>query len=100
MVHRPSFAEEPITQDTDIDQSILNDLYSIRPKPQGELPVDELSEESDDYDVPSLTSVEDFGEAAKKEPDSYTEDSRFADLPDLSAYENIINWGDNTNSGE
>ena len=45
MVHRPSFAEEPIAQDTNIDQSILNDLYIIRPKPQAELPADELFEE-------------------------------------------------------
>ena len=57
MVHRPGFAEEPIIQDTNIDQSILNDLYSIRPELQDELPVDELFEESDDYEVPSLTSM-------------------------------------------
>ena len=94
MVYRPSFAEEPIAQDTNIDQSILNDLYSIRPEPQAELPVDELFEESDDYDVPSLTSIEDFGEEAKKESDSNTDDHAFADLPDLSEYENKIDWND------
>ena len=94
MVHRPSFAEEPIAKDTNIDQSILNDLYSIRPKPQAELSTDELFEESDDYDVPSLTSIEDFGEEAKKEYNFNTEDSAFADLPDLSEYENEIDLGD------
>ena len=94
MVHRPSFAEEPIAQDTNIDQSILNDLYSIRPEPQAELTVDELFDESDDYDVPSLTSIEDFGEEAKKESASNTDDQAFADLPDLSEYENKIDWGD------
>ena len=94
MVYRPSFAEEPIAQDTNIDQSILNDLYSIRPEPQAELPVDELFEESDDYDVPSLTSIKDFGEEAKKESDSNTDDHAFADLPDLSEYENKIDWND------
>ncbi len=100
MVHRSSFAEEPIAQDTNIDQSILNDLYSIRPELQDELPVDELFEESDDYVVQSLTSIEDFGEEAQVEPDSNIEDFRLADLPDLSEYENIIDWGDNTNLGE
>jgi len=100
MVQRPSFAEQTIAKDTNIDQSILDDLYRIRPKPQAELPVDKLFEESDEYVVQSLTSIEDFREEAKKDPNSYTEDSRFADLPDLSEYENIINWGDNTNSGE
>jgi hypothetical protein len=94
MVHRPSFAEEPIAQDTNIDQSILNDLYSIRPKPQAELPVEELFEESDDYDVPSLTSIEDFGEEAKEESNSKTEENAFNNLPDLSEYENKIDWGD------
>lgn len=100
MVHRPSFAEEPIAQDINIDQSILNDLYSIRPKPQAELPVDDLYEKSDDYDVPSLTSIEDFGEEAQVEPDSNTQDSNFANLPDLSKYENMIDWGGNKDSGE
>ena len=91
---------EPTQSFTNIDQSILIDLYSIRPQPQAELPVDELFEESDDYDVPSLTSIEDFGEEAKKESNSNTEDISFPDLPDLSEYENMIDWGDNTNSGE
>ena len=100
MVHRPGFAEEPIIQDTNIDQSILNDLYSIRPELQDELPVDELFEEFDDYEVPSLTSIEDFGEEAKKEPNANTEDFIFADLPDLSEYENMIDWSDKTNSRE
>ena len=99
MVHRPGFAEEPIVQDTNIDQSILNDLYSIRPELQDELPVDELFEEFDDYVVQSLTSIEDFGEEAQVEPDSNIAEFRLADLPDLSEYENMIDWGDNTDSG-
>jgi len=96
MVHRPGFAEEPIVQDTNIDQSILNDLYSIRPELHDELDVDELFEESDDYEVPSLTSIEDFGEETEKVPSSDTEDISFANLPDLSQYENMIDWGDDT----
>ena len=88
MVYRPSFADEAIAQDTNIDQTILKDLYSIRPNLQAELPVDEISEETDDYVVQSLVSIEDFGEEAQEEPDSKTEDFRLADLPDLSEYEN------------
>jgi hypothetical protein len=100
MVHRPGFAEAPIVQDTNIDQSILNDLYFIRPELQVELPVDELIEESDDYEVQSLTSIKDFGDEAQVEPDPNTEDFKFANLPDLSEYENIIDWDDNKDSGE
>jgi hypothetical protein len=88
MVYRPSFADEAIAQDTNIDQTILKDLYSIRPNLQAELPVDEISEETDDYVVQSLISIEDFVEEAQEEPDSKTEDFRLADLPDLSEYEN------------
>jgi hypothetical protein len=46
-----------------------------------------------------LTSIEDFGEEAKKETNSNIEDSRSTDLPDLSEYENMIDWGNNTDSG-
>ena len=100
MVHRPSIIEEPIAKDTNIDQSILNDLYSIRPKPIAELPVDEPIKEFDDYEVPSLTSIEDFGEEAMEVPDSNTEDISYADLPDLSEYEDMIDVNDNTNREE
>ncbi|MFC1880468.1 hypothetical protein ACFL2S_03080 [Thermodesulfobacteriota bacterium] len=88
MVYRPSFADEVIAQDTNIDQTILKDLYSIRPNLQAELPVDEISEEMDDYVVQSLISIEDFGEEDQEKPDSKTENFRLADLPDLSEYEN------------
>ena len=60
MVHRPNIADEPIAQDTKIDQSILNDFYPIRPELQDELPVDEISQESDDYVVQSLISIEEL----------------------------------------
>ena len=96
MVQRPSIIEEPIAKDTNIDQSILNDLYSIRPKPFAELPVDEPIEEFDDYEVPSLTSIENIGEEAMEEPDSNTEDISFANLPDLSEYDDMIDVKDNT----
>ena len=100
MVHRPNIADEPIAQDTKIDQSILNDFYPIRPELQDELPVDEISQEPDDYVVQSLISIEEFGEEAQVEPDSNTEGFNFTNLPDLSEYENIIDWGDNKDSGE
>ena len=100
MVQRPSFAEEPIAKDTNIDQSILNDLYCMRHELQSELPIDELFEESDDYEVQSLTAIEDFGEEAKKQPDSNTDDISYTDLPDLSDYEDMIDSNENTNSGK
>lgn len=99
MVHRPGLAEEPIVQDTNIDQAILNDLNSIRPEQQAGFSVDEQIEESDDYVIKKLTTIENFGEEAQVEPDPNTEDLRSTDLPDLSEYENMIDWSDNTDSG-
>jgi hypothetical protein len=100
MVHRPNIADEPIAQDTKIDQSILNDLYPIRPELIDELPVDDISQESDDYVVQSLISIEEFGEEAQVETESNTEGSNLANLPDLSEYENKIDWNDNEDLGE
>jgi len=100
MVHRPNIADEPIAQDTKIDQSILNDFYPIRPELQDELPVDEIFQESDDYVVQSLISIEQLGEEAQVEPDSNTEGFNLANLPDLSEYENKIDWNDNEDLGE
>ena len=98
MVQRPDLAEEPIVQDTNIDQSILNDLNCIRPELQIGLSGDYQVEESDDYVVQSLATIEDFGDEAQAEPDPNTEELCSADLPDLSEYENMIDWGDNTDS--
>ena len=96
MVHRPSFAEEPIVEDTNIDQSILEDLYSIGPDIKAELAYDEISEEWDDFFAQGALSIEDFDEEVAEESDSNTVYSDCADLPDLSEYENMIDWGDNT----
>ena len=96
MVHRPSFAEEPIVEDTNIDQSILEDLYSIGPDIKAELALDEISEEWDDFFAQGALSIEDFDEEVAEESDSNTVYSDCADLPDLSEYENMIDWGVNT----
>ena len=97
MVHRPSLIEEPVAKDTNIDQSILYDLYIVRHELKSEFPVDEPLEESDDYEVETLISIEDFGETAQTESESKSNDF-LSDLPDLSEYENMIDWEENNNS--
>ena len=96
MVHRPSFAEEPIAQDTKIDQSILDDLYGARRKTKAELAVDKIPDDPDDFEVPSLISVQDFDEEASEESYSDVEDTENNGLPDISEYEDIIDWENNT----
>jgi hypothetical protein len=98
MVCRPSIIEEPIAKDTNIDQSILNDLYCIRHELKSEFAVDESLEEADDYEVETLISIEDFGETVQIETDSNSNDFGLSDLPDLSEYEKMIDWEEDTNS--
>jgi hypothetical protein len=101
MVYRPDFVAEQIVEDTNIDQSILFDLFNMQHVRKTKDAFDEISEESDDYEVESLMSIEDYDEEAEdEEADSNNEGFKNADLPDLSEYENMINWGDNTDSGE
>ena len=62
MVHRPDFVAEQIAEDTNIDQSILFDLFNMQHVRKTKVPIDEISEELDDYEVESLTSIEDYDE--------------------------------------
>jgi hypothetical protein len=97
MVHRPSFAEEPIAEDTNIDQSILTDLYKTKHEIETELPINESPQEPEDYVVHSLVSIEDFEEEAGEKPLLDFEDLNHTNLPDLTEYENMIDWGDDIN---
>ncbi len=104
IVHPPDYDKQPVTQDTNIDQSILFDLFNMQHVSKTKVPIDEISEESDDYEVESLMSIEDFDEEVTdvedEETDSNNENFKCADLPDLSEYENMINWGDDKDSEE
>jgi hypothetical protein len=97
MVHRPSFAEEPIAEDTNINQSILTDLYKTKHEIETELPINESPKEPEDYVVQSLVSIDDFEEEAGEEPPPDFEDLNHTTLPDLTEYENMIDWGDDIN---
>lgn len=97
MVHRPSFAEEPIAEDTNINQSILVDLYKTKHEFETELPIDENPEEPEDYVVHSLVSIDDLEEEAGEKPTTDFEALNYPNLPDLTEYENMIDWGDDSN---
>ena len=104
IVHPPDFDGQPITQNTNIDQSILFDLFNMQHVRKTKVAIDEIYEESDDDEVESLMSIEDFdeevAEAENEEAHSNNEGVEYADLPDLSEYENMINWGDDADSKE
>ena len=96
MVHRPSFAEEPIAEDTNIDQSILRDLYSTRQGFKAESALEEISEEWNSFLDQGVLAIENSGAEKVEDLDSNGDDRESIDLPDLSEYESMIDWGDNT----
>ena len=100
IVHPQEFNEQPIIQDTNIDQSILDDLFNIEHSPRTQILLDDVSEEWNKLFAQGAVSIEDFDEEVTEESDSNTADTECTDLPDLSEYENMIDWGDGTESGE
>jgi len=100
IVHSQEFNEQPKSQGTNIDQSILDDLYSMEHAARTELPFDVIAEEWNNLFAQGALSIENFDEEAAEESDSNNVDTDCTDLPDLSEYENMIDWEDNTDSGD
>ena len=98
IVHPQEFNEQPKTQDTNIDQSILDDLFSMEHAPRTQLPLNEISEEWNNLFEQGILTINDFDEEVAEESDSSTIDNECTDLPDLSEYENMIDWEDNEDS--
>ena len=96
MVHRPSFAEEPMVEDTNIDQSILSDLYTGKQRFKAELAFEEISEEWNRFLAHGVLSPEEFDGEKVEDLNSNNDNLDHNNLPDLSEYEKMINWGDNT----
>ena len=91
MVYPPTFNNEPITKDTNIDQSILFDLLRVERKVRIKGALEENSEAMNHLEVDEIASIEDFEE---EEPDLEVEGIEHADLPDLAEYEKMIDWDD------
>jgi len=81
MVYPPTLNREPIVKDTNIDQSILFDLIKLERKGISNGIPDQVSDE--------IASIEDFDQ---EESDSGSENSEYADLPDLTECEDMIDW--------
>jgi len=90
--------EQTVVQDTNIDQSILNTLFRMEHPPGSALPLDDISEEWNSLMAQGVLPIEDFGEEATGEYDLHELDAECGELPDLSEYEDMIDWGDNTDA--
>jgi hypothetical protein len=100
IVHPQDFSGKPKTQDTNVDQSILDDLFGMEQAARTQLPLDEISEEWNNLFEQGVLTIKDFDEEVAEESDSSAVDSESKDLPDLSEYENMIDWESNEDSEE
>ena len=65
-----------------------------------ELPFHVINEEWNNFFAQGALSIDDFNEEVAERSDSNSADADCRDLPDLSEYENMIDWEDITDSGE
>ena len=92
MIYPPDNSGLPVTEDTKIDQSILDDLFEMRNDPAAKMSIYEISEEEHCAIVDNNRSVKDF---VDQDSGSTPDEAKYADLPDLSELEKMIDWDDN-----
>lgn len=91
MIFPPDCYGKPVTQDTNIDQSILDDLLEMQNHTKARLSIGELPEEGPTAMVDTNNSGNDFGD---ENAGSVPDETDYAELPDLSELENMIDWDD------
>ena len=85
--------DELVCQDTNISQSILNNLFEMESALIEKAVMNQSSEKSNNCQANRIRSIEEYAEKAF---DSSTKDVDYADLPDLSAFEEMIDWDEVT----
>ena len=91
MVYSPAFNEDPITRDTNIDQSILFDLLKVEQKARV---IDAVRGNSKSMHRPGGDEIASINDFEEEESDFEIEGIESADLPDLSEFEEMIDWDD------
>ena len=97
MIFPPDCYGKPVTQDTNIDQSILDDLYKMQNNPKAHLSMGKLSEEGTSAMVDQNMSGKNFKD---KTSNAAPDETDYADLPDLSELEKMIDWDDTNDLDE
>ena len=97
MVYPPTIEDDPVVQDTKIDQSILFDLFKLEQtaKDKGILP--DASKIFNNQRVDEIASINDL-EEEEDDQDPEIENIDLAELPDLSEYEDMIDWDESPDS--
>ena len=86
--------DQTMVQDTNIDQSILGALFQMEHGAGAALSVDDISEEWNSMMAEGVLPIENLDEEAAEETDSDPAIAECGELPDLSEYENMIDWGE------
>lgn len=90
MVYPPA-AAEPVLKETNIDQSILFDLFNVEQTAKDRGIVTDTSTIFNINKVDEIASFREFEEEQDVQ-DPEIEDIDLAELPDLSEYEDMIDW--------
>ena len=96
MVCPQTLENEPILQDTNIDQSILFDLFKVEQKDWAKEVLDQTSAMINSHRIDEIASIEDF-EEEEEYPDVVGK-TEYPELPDLSEYEKMIDWDESPNA--
>ena len=91
MVYPPAFYDELVVKDTNIDQSILDELLKVEKIKRYQGILDKTSDEIHNQQFDEIASIKDF-EEEEDDQEAEIEDIELAELPDLSEYENMIDW--------
>lgn len=91
MVYPPATAAEPVLKETNIDQSILFDLFKVEQTAKDRGIITDTCKIFNINKVDEIASFRDF-EEEEEDQDPEIEDNDLAELPDLSEYEEMIDW--------
>jgi hypothetical protein len=98
MVYPPTIVDEPVVKDTNIDQTILDELFGIEQIKRYQDVLDQTSDEINKHRYDENAS---YGNLEEEDNDQNpkVEDIDLAELPDLSQYEAMIDWDDLPDEG-
>lgn len=91
VVYPPEICGSPVTQETNIDQSILGELLEMQNAPGSFLPIGGSCGGGRNVPVGEKDPMETVGTG---DADSDSDDAEYAELPDLSELEKMIDWDD------
>jgi|GEM_PF-6670994 len=90
-IYPPGANGLPLTQDTKIDQSIIVDLFEMQDDPRAQMSIKKTSERGLKLLVENKMSEGAWGD---EDSSSAPDETEYADLPDLSELEKMIDWDD------